>query len=191
MPAKSTDKQSKRPAFASPSEAEYNELVEVISGSQRNYRDLIDNLDHAVFTLALDGEIRVANRCLSELLDVSFQHLIGRRLTDFIELPTYAQFQRWLPFLLKAGSWTGTVTLHLRKDREPRQFHCWVQALSEDGQFTSVTGWARDVTSERQSEVRFAELFETLREGIFLSTPEGKLLDANPALCLLYTSRCV
>jgi len=56
MSAKSTDKQSKRPAFASPSEAEYNELVAVISGSQRNYRDLIDNLDHAVFTLALDGE---------------------------------------------------------------------------------------------------------------------------------------
>jgi PAS domain S-box-containing protein len=182
MSAKLTDKQSERPVFASPSEAEYNKLVEVISRSQHNYRDLIDHLDHAVFTLALDGEIRVANRCLSELLDVSFQHLIGRRLTDFIELPTYAQLQQWLPLLLKTGSWAGTVTVNLRKDREPRQFQCWVQALSEDGQFTAVTGWARDVTSERQSEVRFTELFETLSEGIFLSTPEGKLLDANPAL---------
>ena len=182
MSAKSTDNQSERPAFTSPSEAEYNKLVEVISRSQHNYRDLIDHLDHAVFTFALDGEIRVANRCLSELLDVSFQHLIGRRLTDFVEVPSYAQFQQWLPVLLKMGSWTGTVSVQLRKDREPRQFHCWIQALSEDGQFTSVTGWARDVTSERQSEVRFTELFETLREGIFLSTPEGKLLDANPAL---------
>lgn len=182
MSAKLTDKQSDRPAFASPSEAEYNELVEVISHSQHNYRDLIDNLDHAVFTLALDGEIRVANRCLSELLGVSFQYLIGRRITDFIEVPTHDQFQQLLPQLLKAGSWVGTFSVCLRKDREPRQFHCWVQALSEDGRFAAVTGWARDVTSERQSEVRFAELFETLREGIFLSTPEGKLLDANPAL---------
>ena len=182
MSAKLTDKQSDRPVFASPSEAEYNELVEVISHSQHNYRDLIDNLDHAVFTLALDGEIRVANRCLSELLGVSFQYLIGRRITDFIEVPTHDQFQELLPQLLKAGSWVGTFSACLRKDREPRQFHCWVQALSEDGRFAAVTGWARDVTSERQSEVRFAELFETLREGIFLSTPEGKLLDANPAL---------
>jgi len=182
MSAKLTDKQSERPVFASPSEAEYNKLVEVISRSQRNYRNLIDNVDLAVFTLALDGEIRVANRCLSELLGVSFQHLIGRCITDFIELPSHAQLQGWLPLLLKAGSWAGTVAVNLRKDREPRQFHCWVQALSEDGQFTSVTGWARDVTLERQSEVRFAELFETLNEGIFLSTPEGKLLDANPAL---------
>ncbi|HXN97446.1 MAG TPA: PAS domain S-box protein [Candidatus Acidoferrales bacterium] len=182
MSAKLTDKQSDQPVFASPSEAEYNELVEVISRSQHNYRDLIDNLDHAVFTLALDGEIRVANRCLSELLGVSFQHLIGRRITDFIEVPTHEQFQQLLPLLLKTESWVGTFSVCLRKDREPRQFHCWVQALSEDGRFAAVTGWARDVTSERQSEVRFAELFETLREGIFLSTPDGKLLDANPAL---------
>ena len=75
MSAKLTDKQSERPVFASPSEAEYNKLVEVISRSQRNYRNLIDNVDLAVFTLALDGEIRVANRCLSELLGVSFQDL--------------------------------------------------------------------------------------------------------------------
>jgi PAS domain S-box-containing protein len=182
MSAKLTDKQSDRPIFASPSEAEYNKLVEVISRSQHNYRDLIDNLDHAVFTLALDGEIRVANRCLSELLGVSFQYLIGRRITDFIEVPTHEQFQELLPLLLRAESWVGTVSVCLRKDREPRQFHCWVQALVEDGQFTGVTGWARDVTLERQSEVRFAELFETLREGIFLSTPDGKLLDANSAL---------
>jgi PAS domain S-box-containing protein len=182
MSAKLTDKQSDRPVFASPSEAEYNKLVEVISRSQHNYRDLIDNLDHAVFTLALDGEIRVANRCLSELLGVSFQYLIGRRITDFIEVPTHEQFQELLPLLLKAGSWVGTVSVCLRKDREPRQFHCWVQALVEDGEFTGVTGWARDVTAERQSEIRFAELFETLREGIFLSTPAGKLLDANSAL---------
>src|SRR6202451_51147 len=182
MSAKLTDKQSDRPVFASLSEAEYNELVEVISRSQHNYRDLIDNLDHAVFTLALDGEIRVANRCLSDLLGVSFQYLIGRRITDFIEVPTHEQFQELLPLLLRAESWVGTVSVCLRKDREPRQFHCWVQALVEDGQFTGVTGWARDVTLERQSEVRFAELFETLREGIFLSTPDGKLLDANSAL---------
>src|ERR1700735_3502577 len=120
MSAKSTDRQSKQPVFASPSEAEYNELVEVICRSQHNYRDLIDNLDHAVFTLALDGEIRVANRRLLELLDVSFQYLIGRRITDFIEVPTHEQFQELLPLLFKAGSWGGTVFLLLSKDREPR-----------------------------------------------------------------------
>src|ERR1700684_4184829 len=96
MSSHSADNQSDRLTLESVEEAQHNKLVEVISRSQHNYRDLIDNLDHAVFTLALDGEIRVANRRLSELLGVSFQHLIGCHLTDFIETPTGLQFQQWL-----------------------------------------------------------------------------------------------
>jgi two-component system, NtrC family, sensor kinase len=182
MPARSADNQSDQSAFASVGEDQHNKLVEVISRSQHNYRDLIDNLDHAVFTLAMDGEIRVANRRLSELVDVSFPQLIGCRLTDFIETPTRVQFQQWLPQLLKSGSWRGIIPVKLKKDRESRQFQCWVQAVSEGAGFTAIIGWSRDVTSERQSEIRFTELFAALREGIFLSSPEGELLDVNPAL---------
>jgi two-component system NtrC family sensor kinase len=40
----------------------------------------------------------------------------------------------------------------------------------------------RDVTELREKEMRFTELFETLQEGVYFSTPEGHLLDANPAL---------
>jgi len=182
MPSQSADNQSEQLAFGSAGEAQHNKLVELISRSQHNYRDLIDNLDHAVFTLSLDGEIRVANRRLSELLEVSFQHLIGCHLTDFIETPTRAQFQQWLPLLLKRGSWAGIILVKLKKERESRHFQCWVQAVSEEAGFSSIIGWARDITSERQSEIRFTELFAALREGIFLSTPDGKLLDVNPAL---------
>jgi PAS domain S-box-containing protein len=187
MSSRSPDNQSEQLAFESAGEARHNKLVEVISRSQHNYRDLIDNLDHAVFTLALDGEIRVANRRLSELLGVSFQHLIGCRLTDFIETPTPGEFRQWLPLLLKSGSWTGTIPVKMKKERESRHFQCWVQAVSEDTSgdasgYSSIIGWARDITAERQSEIRFTELFAALREGIFLSTPDGKLLDVNPAL---------
>jgi PAS domain S-box-containing protein len=182
MPPWSADNQSDQSAFASVGETQHHKLVEVISRSQHNYRDLIDNLDHAVFTLAMDGEIRVANRRLSELVDVSFPQLIGCRLTDFIETPTRVQFQQWLPQLLKSGSWSGIIPVKLKKDRESRQFQCWVQAVSEDTGFTAIIGWSRDVTSERQSEIRFTELFAALREGIFLSSPDGELLDVNPAL---------
>ena len=38
------------------------------------------------------------------------------------------------------------------------------------------------MTEEREKERRFTELFETLQEGIYFSTPEGKLLEANAAL---------
>ncbi len=40
----------------------------------------------------------------------------------------------------------------------------------------------RDVTEQREKELRFTELFETLQEGVYFSSPDGHLLDANPAL---------
>jgi PAS domain S-box-containing protein len=149
----------------SPSESQFKKLVEVISRSQHNYRDLIDNLDQAVFTLSLDGEVRVANRRLSEILGVSFPDLIGHSLAEFIDVPQLADVKRWIPEFVKKGEWSGTISIRLKRDTELRYFSCWLQAVPEDGRVLSVTGWARDITSEHKVEIRFFDLFESLREG--------------------------
>jgi len=81
---------------ANPPEDQFKKLVEVISRSQHNYRELIDNLDQAVFTLSLDGEVRVANRRLAEILQVPFTGLIGHRLSEFIETPSLEEVKRSL-----------------------------------------------------------------------------------------------
>ncbi len=75
-----------------PSEEQFKKLVEVISRSQHNYRELIDNLDQAVFTLSLEGEVRVANRRFCEILGVGFTDLIGHRLSEFVESPTLSRY---------------------------------------------------------------------------------------------------
>jgi PAS domain S-box-containing protein len=156
-------------------------LTEAIARSQHNYRELIDHLDQALFTLSLEGEVRVANLRLAEILGISFQELIGRPLSDFIESPNLAEAQRGLAALLKAGVWSGTIPVWLKKDKTLRYFDCWLQAAA-DGEATSVIGWARDVTKQQESEIRFKELFEAFSEGILFVTPGGQLLDANPAL---------
>ncbi len=163
-------------------ESALQRLNEQISRSQRGYRELIDHLDQALFTLSLQGEIRVANLQLSQILDTPFQQLIGRKVTEFVASPGAAELEGALPTLLAKRSWAGTVPIRLKREQENRYFSCWLQAVEdEDGQ-RSVIGWARDVTSQHESEIRFAELFESIREGIVFSTPDGRLLDANPAL---------
>jgi PAS domain S-box-containing protein len=182
MSTKSSDLQRERAGSTPVAEAQFRDLVDVISRSQHNYRELIDNLDQAVFTLSLDGEVRVANRSLSQVLGVSFQDLIGHHLSEFVDSPTLADLERSLPAFLQNGVWSGTLPVRLKKDKEVRHFACWFQAVAEEGQTTCVTGWARDITAQHEAEIRFAELFESLREGIIFSTPEGRVLDANPAL---------
>jgi PAS domain S-box-containing protein len=169
-------------AAGASTEAQFQKLVEVISRSQLNYRELIDSLDHAVFTISLDGEIRVANRRFVEILGVSFQDLIGHRLEEFIAAPTMKEAIAGRAAFLEKGHWAGRISIQLKSDPRRRFYDCWLQALTDDDQITSISGWVRDVTSQHESEIRFTELFESLREGIFFTTPEGTLLDANPAL---------
>ncbi len=182
MRAHSADK-SGDPADSAPfSREQFEDLVGVISRSQNNYRELIDNLNQAVFTLSTEGEVRVANRCLQEILGVTFQELIGHRLSEFVDSPILEKVRPSLPLLAKEGMWTGVVPVRLKRDGALRYFDCWLQAVVEGKRVTAVFGWARDITVQLESEVRFTDLFESLREGIFFSTPEGRILDANPAL---------
>jgi PAS domain S-box-containing protein len=169
-------------ASAPPTEAQFEKLLHIVSHSQHGYRDLIDNLDHAVFTLTPAGQFQVANRYLSHVLGCSFQELIGHPFEEFIADPPRADVEHALPRLIEIGTWTGRIPIRLARSRELRYFDCRFQAVSDAGQLASVSGWARDVTSQHESEIRYQELFESLREGIFFTTPEGEILDANPAM---------
>jgi len=182
MSVKSSELQKEQVGAAPYSDSQIQKLVEVISRSQHGYRELIDNLDQAVFTLSANGEVRVANQYLVDLLGITFQELIGHSLAEFLYAPTPAEAQRELPLLLRKDSWSGIISVRLKKDGQPRYFHCWLQADVEGGQVACVRGWARDVTAQHNSEIRFSELFQSLREGIFFSTPDGEILDANPAM---------
>lgn len=168
---------------ASPaSEAQFQKLIETISRSQQGFRDLIDHLDQAVFTLTFDGEIRVANTAFSEILGVPFSDLIGHNLAEFVALPFAEQIAAEVPAFLRAGSWSGRVPVRLRRTNETLYFDCYLQAAGESGRGGIVSGWARDVTALRDTQLRSMELFESLHEGILFSTPDGRILDANPAL---------
>jgi PAS domain S-box-containing protein len=181
MSTKLSQRDQEHSASAPTSEGQVEKLTEAIVRSQHSYRELIDNLDQALFTLSLQGEVRVANLRLAEILGASFQELIGRPLSEFIESPALAEAMRALPGFLKAGVWSGTIPVWLKKDKTLRYFDCWLQT-AVDGDVTSIIGWARDVTKQQESEVRFKELFEAFSEGILFVTPGGQLLDANPAL---------
>ena len=168
------------------SDAQVENLVDVISRSQQSYRELIDNLDQAVFTLSLDGEVRVANRRMAEVLGISFQSLVGHRLSEFIDSPTLEQARNALPSLKEKGSWSGILPVRLKGAKDTTYFQSWLQAVVENGNITSVIGWARDITDQQESELRFAEFFQSLREGIFFTTADGRFLDANPAMIHMF-----
>jgi PAS domain S-box-containing protein len=163
----STDSSPEHPVSA----AQFEKLVALIARSQHSYRALIDNLDQALFTLSPTGEVQVANLRLAEILGVSFSDLIGHPLSEFVDLPKLADAERALPAFVQKGSWSGTIAIKLKREKELRHFLCWFHPVTENGQLTSVTGWARDVSEHAAIERRLHEEQE-LRHRLVANFPD-------------------
>src|SRR6266404_501511 len=172
-----------------PSDKQLDQLFEIIARSQQGYRDLIDSFDDVLLALTLDGQIRAVNRSFSDLVDTPFQQIIGRPLTEFVQDGTgdgtgdgSELVKRAMPRFMERRHWEGVVQVRLKSQSSVFYFDCVAHAMMRADKIHGVTVLARDVTALRKNEARFTELFESLQEGIYIVTPEGSILDANPAL---------
>ncbi len=167
---------------AAPSAEQIDQLSQVIVRSQRSFKELIDSLDDAAFAVSLDGTFRTVNRRVTQFLGSSYQETVGHKLHEFLEGPTRDQIQPYLAPFLERRRWSGILRIKLKQNPRVLYFDCVLNAIVNDDDVVGISVLARDVTDEREKEKRFTELFETLQEGVYFSTPEGKLLDANDSL---------
>jgi two-component system NtrC family sensor kinase len=70
----------------------------------------------------------------------------------------------------------------VKQSGDLRYFDCVLHAIVRDNVVYGISGFARDVTKERESETRFTELFQTLREGVYLASADDRITEVNPAL---------
>src|SRR6266702_7271957 len=179
---------------APPSEKQLAQLFEVISRSQQGYRDLIDSFDDVLLALTLEGQIRTVNRSFSDLVGMPFQQIIGKPITDFLEEGSgegSELLRRAMPRFMERRQWSGVVQVRLKAQATLTYLDCVAHAIMRDGEIHGITVLGHDVTALRKNEARFTELFETLQEGIYITTPDGTIVDVNPALVRMlgYDSR--
>jgi PAS domain S-box-containing protein len=167
---------------AAPSEEQLDQLSQVIMRSQRNFKELIDSFDDPACAVSLDGTLRTVNRRITQMTGLSFSELVGRKIFDFLEEPVPEQMERGLARFLQQKRWAGMVRIRLKDSARPHYLDCVVNAILKGDEVVGASVLGRDVTEQREKELRFTELFETLQEGVYFSTPEGRLLDVNPAL---------
>jgi len=167
---------------AAPSEEQLDQLNEMIARSQRNFKELIDSIDDTACAVSLDGTLRTVNKRVSELMGLPYTSIVGHKFFEFVEEPTRASVEGGLVRFLEKRHWAGTVRVRLKNNSRALFFDCVVNAIVKSGEVVGASVLGRDVTGQHEKELRFTELFETLQEGAYFSTPEGRLLDVNPAL---------
>jgi PAS domain S-box-containing protein len=165
-----------------PSEEQLDQLSQVIQRSQRSFKELIDSFDDVAFACSLGGTVRTVNRRVTHLLGLAYTDVVGHKMDEFLEEPLRQDVEAGLPRFLERRRWSGLVRVQVKNSTRAFYFDCVLNAIVKSGEVVGVSALARDITEEREKERRFTELFETLQEGVYFSTPEGKLLEANPAL---------
>jgi PAS domain S-box-containing protein len=162
-----------------------DQLFSLISRSQQGYRDLIDTFEDYLFSVSLDGTILTVNRSFADLIHLSFANVIGRPIDEFFDLLDSSDrpnLQQWLPLFLERRRWTGVVRVRAKHAGSIYYFDCVLHAIVRDNVVHGISGFARDITRERENETHFTELFQTLREGVYLASADDRITEVNPAL---------
>src|SRR5437773_1667982 len=161
-------------------------LVEQILRSQRQWANTFDSIHD--FVLVHDAEFRVvkANRAILQRLERAPADVVGN-LCEAVLPRNY-------------GQWSGCPYCHgsdegFYEGTDP----CFggfsmisTSSYMEQGSKQKGTiHVVRDTTDRRIAEEKYRLLFEQVQEGVFVATPEGKLLDCNDAFLRMlgYTSR--
>jgi len=169
-------------AGVTPSDEQLDQLSQVIQCSQRSFKELIDSFDDAAFACSLNGTLRTVNRRVTQMVGIEYSDVVGHKIDEFVHEPRRGDVETGLPRFLEKRRWSGLVRVQLKNSARALYFDCVLNAIVKSDEVVGISALARDVTEEREKERRFTELFETLQEGVYFSTPEGKLLDGNPAL---------
>ena len=157
--------------------------------SESTFRELFDDAPVAYHELDMEGRIVRVNKTELALLGYSAEEMVGRHVWDFcveaISREMVAEklkgggnigetFQR--NFHRKNGT-TIPVLVRDRLIRDPSGAVCGIRTTMQD-----ISELKRTEVSLREAEENYRKIFENAIEGIFQISPEGRFLNANPAL---------
>jgi PAS domain S-box-containing protein len=156
--------------------AENLRLLEQVLRSQRQWMNTFDSIQDAILAHDADFVITKANEALLQHLGLAPADLMGNTCED--ALPH--EFSKWTgcPYCSR-----GDVDFVEGPDP------CFggysmvsTSSYSEQGgKQRGTIHVIRDTTDRRSAEERYRLLFEQVQQGVFVATPEGKLLDCNDA----------
>ncbi len=132
-----------------------------------------------------------SNKALWELLGLKRREdIIGKKYSDIQQINTREPFELFLKnnYLLE----DYVYHLQLPNGTDSYTLENW-HGITTNGRLTSVWSSSKDITGQKriefallESEEKYRSFFETAKDGAFLSSLEGKLIDCNKGFVKLF-----
>jgi len=159
--------------------------------SEERYRFLFERSPAVNLMIGADGRIRDVTKSVAERLGYSNDEILGKKALGFVVAEQREKVAAVLEMAFQ-GEDTPEMDVDVyAKDGSVRTvfFSQGQVLLKEEGQPISVLFTGVDITERKESEealraseLKYRALFQDIPHGVYQSSPDGKLLTANPAL---------
>ena len=152
--------------------------------SEEKYRTLVETSPDAITVTDLEGNIVMINRQALQLYGVEDEkELIGVSAFELIDPEDVPIAMENLQKTIQKGT-SGTLEYTLlRRDGTPYPAELNAAVLKDaEGNPTAFIGVSRDISDRKEAEARYRSLFDSVPVGLYRTTPDGAIIDGNPAL---------
>jgi PAS domain S-box-containing protein len=178
----------------------HGDLVYSLTGAEHAYRVIVETMNEAALTTDLDGTILFTNQRFCDLMRVPLCDVMGRKVVEFAAEP-----QRPVLEAVMAQAQAGPVQQHLAlRAADGTVVPVMLSAsLLRTPDSVSICLVASDLTeleesansirvlrehqqALQESEDRYRRFFMDDLTGDFIATPEGRIVECNPAFAEIY-----
>jgi PAS domain S-box-containing protein len=158
---------------------------ELVLRAKQEWMGTVDSMEDLIFSHDHEGQLLRVNRRLADRLGVAPINLVGQKISEaFPNAPTNqaCPYCQYLPIGRTEGL-DPCFGFRAVVSTSPL-----ARAHKENGGVVHVV---RDVTAQLAAEERYGRLFHGLREAVFVTAPDGTILECNQALVTMlgYESR--
>jgi PAS domain S-box-containing protein len=175
-------------------EFEHEHMKERFHEMEARYKALFDRSIHCIYMHDLEGKFLDANAAALKLLGYEKDEIGSLDFASLLDDGQVRDAYKVTAAVLGETAYKGVKEYRLRtKDGR----HVWVETdasvIYRDGKPYALQGVAKDITvrkqaeqASRESERKFRALFNDSGDGIYMTTREGRFIEANTALLSLF-----
>ncbi|MFC2071829.1 PAS domain S-box protein [Chloroflexota bacterium] len=164
---------------------ERKRMEEELRKSEEKWRSLVENAPNIIMLTDSDNIIKLMNRTVSGF-DV--KDVIGMSIYDYIRPEYHDAVREAVDGVSKTGK-TGSYEIRgVGPDGSMSWYETWISLVKRDGEVIGVVHIISDITERKrmeseikESEQRYRELFNGIRDGVMVIGLEGKFRDCNDA----------
>src|SRR4030043_2014360 len=165
---------------------------EALRGSEEKFRAISNTAVDAILVMDNEGKILYWNPTAERMFGYAREEAIGKELHLFLAPERYHDaYKKGFSKFRETGQGPAIGNMSeffaVRKDGTEFPIEVSTSAIQVKGQWHSI-GIVGDITQRKiaekalqESEQNYRSLFEESKDVVYISTPEGKFLDINPA----------